>query len=72
MTARDEAPASRRASRNKLVEPGFAQAPRHGQVPVMVGSGESTTIVWVPADTDAAHRAMVGRDGVPPEARVPG
>jgi hypothetical protein len=45
-----------------------ALAPRHGQVPVTVGSGESSTIVWVPAGMDPSRLALIGPDGSLPDA----
>jgi hypothetical protein len=42
------------------------QAPRPGFVPVMIGSGESSTTVWVPAGTDSARLALIGSDGTLP------
>jgi hypothetical protein len=42
------------------------QAPRPGFVPVLIGSGESSTTVWVPAGTDRARLALIGSDGTLP------
>ncbi len=55
------------------LDPSFAQASRPGLVPVAVGSGESGSVVWVPAGTDSARRpALVGGDGSPPAGTGPG
>ncbi len=35
------------------LDPAFTQAPRAGQVPVQVGTGENSDTVWVPATGNA-------------------
>ncbi|NKC31584.1 hypothetical protein [Falsiroseomonas selenitidurans] len=40
------------------LEDRFAQPARPGQVPVTIGSGESTTTVWVPSGTDTTTVAL--------------
>lgn len=42
------------------------QAPQPGLVPMTVGSGESSTTVWVPAGTARAGLALVGLDSTLP------
>jgi hypothetical protein len=41
----------------------YAQPARGGLVPVTVGGGENSSIVWVPAGTDAGAIALIGPDG---------
>lgn len=45
------------------LDPQFAQQPVPGLVPVIVGSGENTSVVWAPADTSPSRLALIGGDG---------
>jgi hypothetical protein len=45
------------------LDPQFAQAPRIGEIPVTVGSGEDSTTVWVPAGTSRNQLALIGPGG---------
>jgi hypothetical protein len=45
------------------LDPEFTQAPRVGQIPVTVGSGEDSTTIWVPAGTSRSRLALMGGDG---------
>lgn len=58
-------------ARTRHLEGRFAQAPRPGEVPVMVGSGEGRTTIWVPAGFDRARLALLGADGALPQASRP-
>lgn len=46
----------------------FAQAPRQGQVPFTIGSGEGSATVWVPAGLERSRLALIGSDGSVPGA----
>jgi hypothetical protein len=45
------------------LDPQFVQQPVPGLVPVIVGSGENTSVVWVPAGTSPSRQALIGGDG---------
>ncbi len=49
------------------LDPHIAQVPRQGEVPVVTGSGEGATTVWVPAGTDPRRIALAGADGSLPD-----
>ncbi len=49
------------------LDPEYAQAGRRGLVPFTIGSGESTTTVWLPAGTDRSVAALIGNDGSLPQ-----
>jgi len=54
-------------------DPSFAQRPRQGMVPVTVGGGENSEILWVPAGTSQRVLAQLGTDGsMPAWAVAPG
>ncbi len=54
------------------LDPEFTQAPRIGQIPVTVGSGEDATTVWVPAGISRSRLALIGNDGSLPAERGTG
>jgi hypothetical protein len=41
----------------------IAQQPQPGLVPMIVGSGGNTSVVWVPAGTSPSRLALIGGDG---------
>lgn len=51
------------------LDPQFGQQPVPGLVPVIVGSGDNASVVWVPAGTSPSRLAFIGGDGsLPAEA----
>jgi hypothetical protein len=51
---------------------GFAQQLVTGLVPLIVGSGENASVVWLPAGTDRSRSALIGQKGTLPVEPAPG
>ncbi len=45
------------------LDPEFAQAPGHDLVPRVIGTGENSTVVYLPADISPTRLALIGADG---------
>ncbi|WP_120009869.1 hypothetical protein [Teichococcus vastitatis] len=54
------------------LDPSFAQVPDRRVMAVTVGSGENSSIVFVPADTDRIRLALIGHDGSLPAETMAG
>jgi|GEM_PF-1083015 len=51
------------------LDPEFAQAPRHNLAPRVIGIGENSTVVYLPADISPDRLALIGADGSLPAER---